>query len=242
MKANAVLRYGLGTVLLLGGCTGGSHYKAKGDMKKLMTGKRVAILAFDGTTVLTGEGNLASLAARSAAAKGTEGSAVLDQGFIDWSYDLYVNAFKGEGYQVIPTDEVLKSPSYRSASTLALPTTLPARGLRPVNMKKESVTAIAKDLKADYVIRIMNGHHLFNKTGHLPFVGRMLGKNVGQAMIDMSVFDPAGERILWVNAAEISDQGALQVGGVQDPKKAIPMFKDANQKLASKVAAELAKK
>ena len=97
--------------------------------------------------------------------------------------------------------------------------------LRTTISRAAIARAIAGELDVDRLVFIGNMHTLFDKTGHIPFVGRLIGKNLGQAHADVTVLDENGNRLVWITASDVSNQGALRIG-IQNPSKVMPMFRE----------------
>jgi hypothetical protein len=221
---------------------GDTRFKVKGGkMDQLKSGKTLAIVSFQANTVITGTSGLGSLVSGAMAAKGSGEKPALDQKFVDDTYDLYANVLKSEGYQVLTPEQVKASAAYQAAAPVKLPSMMDAKGLKGVNYKKkDEFKKIAAELGADRLLFFTSGHGLASR---MSMLGNMAGKVNGQATLVVEVYDADAKRLLYIDGADISDMQNQQVGGgFQDPKKVLPMFREADQKLGSAFAASVSKK
>jgi hypothetical protein len=221
---------------------GDQRFKVKGGkIDQLKSGKKLAIVSFQANTVITGSSGVGSLVSGAMAGKGSGEKPTLDQKFVDDTYDLYAGLFAGEGYELLSPEQVKASPAYQAAAPVKLPTMLDAKGLKGVNFKKaEEFKRIASELGADRLMFFTSGHGLSSR---ISMLGDLAGKVNGQATLMVVCYDADGKKLFHIDAAEISDTQNQQVaGGFQDPKKILPMFREADQKLAANFAAHIAKK
>lgn len=231
----------LGTLVHPAFAIGDSRLRVKMNTKVFSPDKKVAVVAFTGNSIVTGNMGLGSLVSGALAKKGDSGNKLaLDDAYMGSIYDIFTKTLANEGFSFVPVEKVIKSKAYQEATAIDMPTYIDAKGLKQVNVSKaDALKKIALETGADLFFHVTSGHSL----GMRGNIGTIVGKQVGIASAIVMVYDANGKKLGYFDVSEISDKtiGAV-AGGLSDPNKVMPILENADQKMIAKLAAKLSLK
>jgi hypothetical protein len=219
---------------------GDSRLRVKLDMKQLSPTKKIAIVAFAGNSVVTGNMGLGSLVTGALAKKNQGGGLSLNNTYMSTIYDMFTKTLANEGYSFLPAEDLVKTKAYQDATTVEMPSFVDAKGLKQVNVSKEdTLKQLASETGADIFFHVTSGHSLGMRSN----LGTVVGKQIGIATTMVVVYDSTGKKLGYIDASDVSNSAIGSVaGGFADPNKVMPLLEEADQQMISKLAAKISLK